>query len=75
MFEMNRVNAYNNQMKRLEHKKKQTLKPSERSKPGHLLEMKANSSNKTKRTSLNKLKINVSIYMKNILILFLTYII
>jgi hypothetical protein len=63
MFETNRVNAHSNQMKRLENKKKQALKPSERSKPGHLLEIKANNSNKTKRIGLNKLKLNVSIYI------------
>ena len=61
MFETNRVNAHNNQMKRLENKKKQPLKPSERSKPGHLLEIKSTNSNKTKRIGLNKLKLNVSI--------------
>ncbi len=60
-YEKNRLAALNSQMKRLNSKKKITLKPSDRSKSGYLYRFK--SETKNLRFNFNKLSFNVCIFL------------
>ncbi len=61
VYEKNRLDAFNNQKKRLNSKKNITLKPNDRSKPGYLYRLKSEA--KKLRLNFNNLSFNVSIFL------------